>query len=55
VVCIDHGVFLHHSESFQPFSKRSGSRTRLVFQPKSSAVAFGQLAVRRHSGQLIIR
>jgi|ERR1019366_8008012 hypothetical protein len=41
---------------FQSFSKASSSRTRIVFPAaRSSAAASGQLAVRRHSGQLIIR
>ena len=51
---IDHGVFLGHPGHFR-FSSGSSSHTRIVFQPRSSAAPSGQLAVRRHSGQLIIR
>jgi hypothetical protein len=40
---------------FRPFSNGSGAACAPVFQPRRSAAASGQLAVRQHSGQLIIR
>jgi len=52
VVCIDHGVFLHRSGALSVVRQRLRQCTRIVFQPRSSAAASGQPAVRRHSGQL---